>query len=111
KFSFSVPTDILEGQHDKSCRTRGWDRLAHRSGSHRCRGWFVESDAEYADRAGDVLDLMLAEVLEGERQPIADLVSDSAANIYPVRLRQALHACGDSYAITIDAVSIGDHIA
>ena len=45
--------------------------------------------SKYAHRAGDVLDLKLSKVLEGERQLISDLIANGAGDADATRLRQS----------------------
>ena len=62
-------------------------------------------DIEYADRPGDVLDLLLAHVVEGEVELVAHLVAHDAADADPARLRQGFQPRRDIDAVAVDVVA------
>ena len=68
-------------------------------------------DPEDADRSGDVLDLLLAYVLEGQIELIAHLVADLARDAEPARFGEAFEARRDVDAIPIDVIAVDDDIA
>src|SRR5208282_221833 len=71
----------------------------------------VDHDAESADRARDVLDVVLTQIFEGDRQPVADLVAYRAADVDPAGLRQTLQPRGGVDPLAVNQVAIGDDIA
>src|SRR6202040_906263 len=66
---------------------------------------------EYPDRARDVLDLLLAPVVEGETELVAHLVTHHAADADAARGRQGFEAGGDVDAITVDFPTVLDDVA
>ena len=70
-----------------------------------------DPDIEHADRPGDVLDLLLAPVVEGEVELVADLVAHDAADADPAGLGQGFEPCGDIDAVAVDVVLIADDVA
>jgi len=68
-------------------------------------------DAVDAHRAGDVLDLLLAQILEEEGQPVAHLVVDRVGDKHPAGIGQGLDPRRDVDAVAIKIVSLDDHIA
>jgi hypothetical protein len=50
----------------------------------------LRSKTEDAHRPGDILYQLLAEIIEGNRQLVADLVAYGAGDAQPARLAQAL---------------------
>ena len=66
---------------------------------------------EYIDRPGDVLDLLRAEVLEGEAQLVEDLVAHDAADADAAGFGQRLQPRRDVDAIAEDVVAVDDDVA
>jgi hypothetical protein len=64
-----------------------------------------------AHQAGDVFDLLFAQILEREVKLIAHLVAYDAANTDPAGLGQCLETGGDVDAVTVDVALIDDNIA
>ena len=64
-----------------------------------------------ADRPGNVLDGMLAQVLEPETQFVANLVVHIARNENAPRFGESLQACRDVDAVAIDIVAVADDVA
>src|SRR6516164_5823465 len=60
---------------------------------------------------GDVLDLLLAEVLKAEFEPVAHLIADDPADAYTTRLGQGLQPRGDIDSVAEDVVLLNDHVA
>ncbi len=105
-----VAAEVLKRQHrDRRPFRRRGSPLA--IGCDRRSGWLVHYDAEGADRSRDVLDLVFAQIFEGDRQPVADLVAHGPADIDPTGFRQALHPGADVDRLPVNEVTIGDHIA
>ena len=63
------------------------------------------------DRLGNVLDLDLAQVLEGDIVPAPDLTEDGAGDADAAGIRQALHARGDINPVAVDVAALGEDIA
>ncbi|MGY3156261.1 hypothetical protein ACVW0V_005401 [Bradyrhizobium elkanii] len=69
-------------------------------------------DAEDPDRARDVLDGLVAEILEAQIfQAIADLIADRAGNADAAGLGQRLQAGRDVDAVAEDVGTVNDHVA
>jgi hypothetical protein len=64
-----------------------------------------------AHRPGDVLDLLLAHVLEREGELVAHLIAHHAADADPTRRRQGFEPSGDVDAIAKDVGRIDDDVA
>jgi len=62
-------------------------------------------------RAGDVLDLLLAQILKGEGQPVANVIVNGTGDEHPAGIGQRLYASGDIDAIAVEVVALDDHIA
>jgi hypothetical protein len=62
-------------------------------------------------RPCDVLDILFAHVLEGVRQPLADMIVDRARDADAARPRQPLQPHRDVDAVAINIAAIGDHVA
>src|SRR5439155_10630791 len=69
------------------------------------------SEAEGTHRTGDVLNLLLAEIIEGDRQFVADLVADGAGDAQPARFAQALQPRGDIDAVPENVAGLADNVA
>ena len=59
----------------------------------------------------DVLDLLVAEIVEREIEPVAHLITDHAANANPARLGECLQAGCHVDPVPEDVVLIGNHVA
>src|SRR4030095_10597737 len=62
-------------------------------------------------RTRDVLDVLLAELLEGEAQFVENLIADHPAHAEPARLRQGLQAARDVDPVAEDVVAVDDDVA
>ena len=71
----------------------------------------VDADAVGVHRSRDVLDLLLAHVLEGEAQLVAHLVAHHAADADAAGLGQGFQPRGDVDAIAEDVVAVDDDVA
>ena len=72
----------------------------------------VVADAIGSHRRGDVLDALLAEVLEGRAHALADRALDGVGDGDAARLGDALQTRGDVDAVAVDrAVALLDHVA
>ena len=71
----------------------------------------VEAHPEHADRPGDVLDALLAQILERDAEPVADLIAHRARDADAARLGELLQARGHVHAIAEDVVVLADHVA
>jgi len=59
----------------------------------------------------DVLDLLLAQILEDEGQPVADVVMHRIGDEHPAGIGERLDARGDVDAVAIEIVALDDHVA
>ena len=64
-----------------------------------------------AHRPGDVLDLLLAHVLEREIELVAHLIAHDAADADAARLRQGFEAGRDVDPVAIDVLVVADDVA
>ena len=62
-------------------------------------------------RPGDVLDLLLAQILEDKGQPVADVVVDRIGDEHPAGIGQGFDPRGDVDAVAIEVVALDDHVA
>jgi hypothetical protein len=62
-------------------------------------------------RPSDVLDLLLAQVPEGEVELVAHLVAHDAADADPARIGQGFETGGDIDAVAEDVALINDDVA
>src|SRR6516165_5327979 len=62
-------------------------------------------------RPGDVLDLLLPQILEDKGQPVAHLVMNRIGDQHPAGISQGLDPCGDVDAGAIEVVVLDDHVA
>jgi len=62
-------------------------------------------------RPRDVLDALLAHVLEGVGEPVADMVADGARDADAARRRQPLQPRRDVDAVAVNIAAVGDHVA
>ena len=99
----STAIDGLSGCRGR-CRLRGGGRRS------RC-GLAVEHDLEDADRPADVLDLLLAEILEGDVEPVADLVAHRGRHADAAGFRHDFEPRGDVDAVAEDVVVLDDDVA
>src|SRR3954453_10870256 len=79
--------------------------------NQRCRDYCIRAQSVGAYRPGDVLDVLLSQILERIPQLIADLIPHYARDTDAPRLCQSLQSRGDIDAVTVDIVAVGDHIA
>ena len=81
------------------------------------RGWAVRpwrrrvANPVDPHRPGDVLDLLLAQILEDEGQPVAHVVVDRIGDEHPAGIGQGFDPRGDVDAVAIEVVALDDHIA
>jgi hypothetical protein len=71
----------------------------------------AEQDAMGAHRPGDVLDLLLAHVLEREIELVSHLIAHDAAGTDATRLRQGFEAGRDVDPVAIDVGAVDDDVA
>ena len=62
-------------------------------------------------RPGDVLDLLLAQILEDKGQPVAHVIMHRTGDEHPAGLGQGFDPRGDVDAVAIDVVVLDDHVA
>src|SRR5690348_4725117 len=61
-------------------------------------------------RAGDVLQRLLAQILEGDVEPAVDLIVHGGGDAYAADLSELLDARGDVHAIAIDVAVLEDDV-
>jgi len=88
---------------------RQWRRLRRGGRRGGCGG--ADADAMGVHRPGDVLDLLLAHVLEREGELVAYLVAHHAADADAAGLRQGFESSGDVDAVAEDVAPIDDDVA
>ena len=71
----------------------------------------VETDAEHADRPREILDALLAKILERHAEPVPGLIADRARDADAAGLGELLQARGHVHAIAEDVVVLADHVA
>jgi hypothetical protein len=69
------------------------------------------ANPEDPHRAGDVFDLLLAQILKDKGQPVAHLVMDRIGDEHPAGIGQGFDPCSDVDAVAIEVVALDDHIA
>jgi hypothetical protein len=62
-------------------------------------------------RLGNVLDALLANIIESVGEPVTDMVPDRSRNANPAGLRQRLQPRGNVDAVAVDVAAIGDDVA
>ena len=75
------------------------------------RGLAGDRDTEDMHRPGDVLDPLLAAVVEGNVQPVLDLVAYHAADADVTWFGQSFEAGGDIDTVAVDVALVEDHVA
>src|SRR5262249_42887057 len=70
-----------------------------------------EPDAIGVDRRGDVLQRLLAYVLERKTESLADRIADAARDADTARLGQAFEPRSDIDAVAEDVLLVVDHVA
>ena len=106
---FRVAAHVEEGQHgdgrDGSCLLRDGRRLPPG------RRLVAENHAEHADRPRDVLHDLLAEILEPDVEPVADLVAHRARHADAARFRQPFQPRRDVHAVAKNVAVLDDDVA
>ena len=108
-FLLRVAAHIGERQHR--------DRRLVGQRQRRCeRGRLLGGGADVANpvdphRPGDVLDLLLAQILEDKGQPVAHVVVDRIGDEHPAGIGQGFDPRGDVDAVAIEVVALDDHVA
>ena len=97
------------GHRQRAVRARRDQRL--RAGPACLLRHAPEIHAVDVDRAGDVLDLLRAEILEREAQLVEDLIAHDAADADSAGLGQRFEARRDIDAIAEDVVAVDDDVA
>jgi len=59
---------------------------------------------------GNVLDLLLAQILKDKGQPVAHVVMDRVGDKYTAGIGQGFDTCGDVNAVAIEVVALDDHV-
>jgi hypothetical protein len=71
----------------------------------------LRGEGKDADRAGDILNRLLAEISEGERELVSDLIIRRARDAQAPRLAESLQAGGNVDAIAENVAVVDDDIA
>ena len=100
----STAIDGLSGERQR----RRWSAAARRLRRGSVR---AAADAIDPHRPGDVLDLLLAQILEGQIEPAAHVFLHRAGDEDPARLGQCLEPRGDVDAVAEDVVALDDDVA
>src|SRR5207245_5866759 len=74
-------------------------------------GGLGQGDAVDAHWPGDVLDLLLAQILKAEIELVAHLVAHDAADADAARLGQGFEPCRDIDAVAVDVALVDDDVA
>ncbi len=101
-------------RQNRDRRLVGKGKHRYRRGARRRLGGarpFAEQDAVGAHRPCDVLDLLLAPVLECKVELVANLVAHDPADADATRLGQRFEAGGDVDAVAEDVAFIDDDVA
>ena len=107
-FLLRVAAHIGEGQH-RGRRLVG-KRQCCRSRRQGALGGEVTNPID-AQWAGDVLDLLPAQILEEEGQPVARVLVDRIGDEHAARIGEGFDPCRDVDAVAIKVVALDDHIA
>src|SRR5439155_18697379 len=78
---------------------------------HTCRTFLTDFDAVDPYRPGNVLDLLLAQILKHKGQPVADVVVNRVGDEYPAGIGQGFDPGRDIDAVTIEVVGFDDYVA
>jgi hypothetical protein len=62
------------------------------------------------DGSSDILDLVLAQILEVESEPVTDRIARRAANIDPAGRGDTFQACRYVYAVAEDIVTLTKYV-
>jgi len=92
------------GRGIRRCRRSRWLHLRKRLD-------LLGAEPEHPDRARNVLDGLLAEIGEGQRKLVPDLIVCRAGDAQPARLAQRLQPGRDVYAVAEDVVTVDDDVA
>src|SRR5471032_1003254 len=110
---FGITAHVVEREHGNGSlvgnrRRRGSGRRA----TSQC-GYLtlLDDNAEYLDRPHDVLDSMIAAILDADGYLVAYLVGGGSRDEDAAGLRQTFNAGGDVHAVTIDILAIDDDVA
>ena len=104
-FLFGVGAQVLERQH-RDRRPVGYRRRRGRR-----RGGCADPHAIGAHRAGNVFDLLFAQILKRKVDLIADLVAHDPAHTDPAGLGQGFEAGGEVDAVAVNVAPVDDNIA
>src|ERR1700730_15999299 len=74
-------------------------------------GWAFRSHPVHPHRAGNVLDLLLAQIHKDKGQPVADVIVNRIGDEHPAWIGQGFDACRDVDAVAIEVVALDDHVA
>src|SRR5205814_6159239 len=95
---------VLKRQHRDRRLVWEWWHRRDRGRPGRLRAGGPRSDSVDPHRPCDVLDLLLAEILEGEVELVAHLLVRRAAEADAAGLRQRFEPCGDVDPVAEDVV-------
>ena len=111
-FLLGVAAHVLKRQHGDRRPLRDGESGAGAGFRRRdCARRHVRFDAVDAHRPGDVLDALLAEVLEAEIELVAHLVAHDAADADAAGLGERFEAGSDVDAVAENVVAVDDDVA
>ena len=92
-------------------RTLSLRRRLRAGDAGRLVGLAVQHHFVHADRTADIFDVLLAEILETDRQTVGNLIAHRGGNADAARLRQPFKPRGDVDAVAEDIVVLDDDVA
>src|SRR5262249_54341391 len=102
-----VAAHIGERQHRNGRLVGEWQRRCCRG---RCAFGGRVANPVNTHWPRDVFDLLLAQILEGEIEPVAHLIAHDAADANPARLRQRLQTRRDIHPVAVNVLALNDNV-
>src|SRR6516165_12636756 len=105
-FLLRIAAQVLKRQHGDRRLVGQGERRRRRPGVRR-----AELRPEHPYRPGNVLDLLLAQILEAKGQPVAHLIVDRVGDEHPTGVGQGFDPRRYVDAVAIEVVTLDDHVA